>query len=139
MKNYIKAVFLIIVLLFLVTFGIKNNQLLRLNYYFEWHTIDFPLYILAYASIIIGIFIGMLIGINSRFQQRRKIKILEKDKEINKQIEKFANRIASGELNSSNTLIPFCNICKNIRKSKILCKIHKKAFPELKNCNICFD
>ena len=68
-----------------------------------------------------------------------KIKILEKDKEINKQIEKFANRIASGELNSSNTLIPFCNICKNIRKSKILCKIHKKAFPELKNCNICFD
>lgn len=77
MKNYIKAVFLIIVLLFLVTFGIKNNQPLRLNYYFEWHTIDFPLYILAYASIIIGIFIGMLIGINSRFQQRRKIKVLE--------------------------------------------------------------
>jgi predicted transcriptional regulator len=68
-----------------------------------------------------------------------KIKILEKDKEINKQIEKFASRIASGELNSSNTLIPFCNICKNIRKSKILCKIHKKAFPELENCNICFD
>jgi hypothetical protein len=56
MKNYIKAVFLIIVLLFLVTFGIKNNQPVRLNY----------------------IFIGMLIGINNRFQQRRKIKILEK-------------------------------------------------------------
>ena len=78
MKNYIKAVFLIIVLLFLVTFAIKNNQPIRLNYYFEWHTIDFPLYILAYASIVIGIFIGMLIGINYRFQQRRKIKILEK-------------------------------------------------------------
>ena len=78
MKNYIKAVFLIIVLLFLVTFGIKNNQPVRLNYYFEWHTIDFPLYILAYASVIIGIFIVMLIGINNRFQQRRKIKILEK-------------------------------------------------------------
>ena len=78
MKNYIKAVFLIIVLLFLVTFGIKNNQPVQLNYYFEWHTIDFPIYILAYASVIIGIFIGMLIGINSRFQQRRKIKILEK-------------------------------------------------------------
>ncbi|UCG06114.1 MAG: DUF1049 domain-containing protein [Desulfobacterales bacterium] len=78
MKNYIKAVFLIVILLFLVTFGIKNNQPLRLNYYFEWHTIDFPLYILAYASIIIGVFIGMLIGINNRFQQRRKIKVLEK-------------------------------------------------------------
>jgi predicted transcriptional regulator len=67
-----------------------------------------------------------------------KIKILEKDKEINKQIEDFAGRIASGELNSSNSLVPFCNICKNIRKSKILCSIHKKAFPGLEDCNICF-
>jgi len=78
MKNYIKAVLLIVVLLFLVTFGIKNIQPVRLNYYFEWHTIDFPLYILTYASVVIGIFIGMLIGINKSFQQRRKIKALEK-------------------------------------------------------------
>ena len=68
-----------------------------------------------------------------------KIKILEDDKKISKEIEEFAGRIASGELNSSNTLVPFCNICKSIRKSKILCKIHKKVFPELKECNICFD
>ena len=65
------------------------------------------------------------------------IKILEKDKEVNKQIENFASRIASGELDSSNSLIPFCNICKNIRKSKLLCSIHKKAFPELEDCRIC--
>jgi predicted transcriptional regulator len=67
-----------------------------------------------------------------------KIKLLEKNKDINEQIEEFAKRIASGELDSSKTLVPFCKICKNIRKSKILCKIHKKAFPELGNCDICF-
>ena len=67
-----------------------------------------------------------------------KIKILERDKSITKDIEEFAGRIASGELDSSNSLVPFCNICKNIRKNKILCKIHKKAFPGLENCDICF-
>ena len=67
-----------------------------------------------------------------------KIKILEKDEKINKEIENFASRIASGELNSFNALSPFCDICRSIRKSKVLCDIHKKAFPELENCKICF-
>jgi predicted transcriptional regulator len=66
------------------------------------------------------------------------IKSLETDKEINKQIEEFASRLASGELESLNALNAFCGICKNIRKSKILCEIHKKSFPELKDCKICF-
>jgi len=66
-----------------------------------------------------------------------KTKILGKNKEINKEIEDFASRIASGELNSLNALNSFCNICKNIRKSKILCDLHKKAFPELEDCKIC--
>jgi len=38
-----------------------------------------------------------------------KIKILEKDKKISKEIEIFASRIASGEVDSSNILVPFCN------------------------------
>ncbi len=66
-----------------------------------------------------------------------KIKILEKDKKISKEIEIFASRIASGEVDSSNILVPFCNICKKIRKSKTLCSIHKKSFPELGDCDIC--
>jgi predicted transcriptional regulator len=49
-----------------------------------------------------------------------KIKILESDKKISRQIEKFAGRIASGELDSSDNLVHFCNICKNIRKRNIL-------------------
>ena len=66
-----------------------------------------------------------------------KIKSLESNKEINKEIEEFASKIASGQLNSSNSLESFCNICRNIRKNKTLCEIHKKISPELKNCKIC--
>ncbi len=78
MKSYLKALFLIIILLFLVTFGIRNNQLIQLNYYFDFRTADFPLYLLVYGCATIGIFIGMLIGIASRLHQRKKIKILTK-------------------------------------------------------------
>jgi uncharacterized integral membrane protein len=78
MKSYIKAIGLIIILLFLVTFGIKNNQLIKLEYYFNYQTPQFPLYLLAYACATIGVFIGMLIGLINRFHQRKKIKILTK-------------------------------------------------------------
>lgn len=78
MKSYLKAIGLIIILLFLVTFGIRNNQLIQLNYYFDFRTVDFPLYLLAYGCATIGIFIGMLIGITSRLHQRKKVKMLTK-------------------------------------------------------------
>lgn len=79
MKGYLKATGLVIMLIFLVTFGIKNDQLVKLHYYFDLHSRDFPLYILAYGCTIIGIFIGMIIGLTNRFHQHKKIKVLEKE------------------------------------------------------------
>ena len=66
-----------------------------------------------------------------------KVKILERDVEINKKIEQFASKIASGQLDSLSALDSFCGICKAVRKSKTLCEIHRKSSPELKNCKIC--
>ena len=89
MKSYIKAAGLIIILLFLVTFGIKNNHNIQLNYYFEYRTIEFLLYILAYGCAVLGIFMGMLIGISHRFHQRKKVKVLTKlNNELKAKIEK---------------------------------------------------
>jgi predicted transcriptional regulator len=66
-----------------------------------------------------------------------KAKIFERDVEINKKIEQFASKIASGQLDSLSALDSFCNICKAVRKSKTLCEMHKKSSPELKDCKIC--
>jgi predicted transcriptional regulator len=68
-----------------------------------------------------------------------KIKSIEKDEGINKEIEIFVDRIASGDMNSLAALNSFCNICKLIRKRKFLCEIHMKASPSLKECRICLD
>ena len=89
MKSYIKAAGLIIILLFLVTFGIKNNHMIQLSYYMGYRSIDFPLYLLAYGCVVIGIFVGMLIGITNRFSQRKKVKVLTKlNNELKAKIEK---------------------------------------------------
>lgn len=68
-----------------------------------------------------------------------KIKILEKDDIVNREIEDFVDRIASGELKSIKILDSFCNICKTIRRRKLLCDIHIKVFPDLKECKICLE
>jgi len=66
-----------------------------------------------------------------------KIKSIEKDKDILNEIEKFSSKIASGELNAFSSLDAFCNICRLIRRKKMLCEHHVKYFPEMKDCNIC--
>ncbi len=79
MGGYFKAFVLLIVLVALVTFGIKNNELIRLHYYFDLNSMPLPLYGIVYAAIIIGIFIGMFVGISSRLSQRKKVKALQKE------------------------------------------------------------
>jgi len=79
MGTYLKAIILIIVLIFLITFGVKNNQPIRLYYYLNIETFGIPLYGLVYISIIIGIIIGMIIGISTRLGLRRKVKQLQRE------------------------------------------------------------
>jgi len=79
MAHYFKALLLVVVLVVLVTFGIQNNETVKLHYYFGMSSMPFPVYGIVYASILVGIFVGMLVGITSRFHQRKKLKALEKE------------------------------------------------------------
>ena len=79
MGKYLKAIMLVIVLLFLTTFGVKNNQPLQAHYYFNIQTSPIPLYGIVYISIIIGIVIGMLVGISSRFTLQGKVRTLQRE------------------------------------------------------------
>jgi uncharacterized integral membrane protein len=79
MGSYIKALLLLIVLVVLVTFGIKNNETMVLHFYFQFKSIPIPVYAVVYGSLIVGVFIGMIVGINARFTQRKKIRQLRKE------------------------------------------------------------
>jgi uncharacterized integral membrane protein len=78
MGSYIKAFFLIIALVVLVTFGIKNNETMILHFYSEMSSMPIPVWVVVYGSLIVGVFIGMIVGISVRFAQRKKLKELHK-------------------------------------------------------------
>jgi uncharacterized integral membrane protein len=79
MGSYIKATLLLIVIVVLVMFGIKNNETMVLQSYFQWSSPPIPIYAVVYGSLILGIIIGELVGISSRFSQRKKLKALQKE------------------------------------------------------------
>ncbi|MBW2437482.1 MAG: LapA family protein [Desulfobacterales bacterium] len=79
MGSYVKAILLLIVLVILVTFGINNLEPIRLHYYFGLSSMPLPIYGIVYGALLVGIFVGMLVGINSRFSQRKKIKLLQRE------------------------------------------------------------
>jgi uncharacterized integral membrane protein len=76
---YVKSIILIIILLFLITFGVRNSQPTQLHYYLNILTSPIPLYSIVYLSIVIGIIIGMIVGISSRVTLRRKVKHLQRE------------------------------------------------------------
>jgi uncharacterized integral membrane protein len=79
MGGYAKAVILIIILGFLVTFGIKNSQAVQLSYYFRSQGWNIPLYALVYGSVLIGVLAGVIMGLPKRISLRRQVKSLEKE------------------------------------------------------------
>ena len=79
MGTYVKSIILIIVLAFLVTFGIKNSQAVQLSYYFKTQGWSIPLYALIYVSVGLGVLLGMAVGLSRRMGLKRKIRPLEKE------------------------------------------------------------
>ena len=67
-----------------------------------------------------------------------KVKILEKDKKIMKMIKKLAKKIARGNMSSLKINSEFCEICKEIRKRKLICQLHKDIYPSLAPCSECY-
>jgi uncharacterized integral membrane protein len=87
---YVKSIILIIVLLFLITFGVKNNQPTLLSYYFNITTGAIPLYGIVYIATIIGIIIGMIVGISSRVALGRKARQVQREnRDLRERIEEL--------------------------------------------------
>lgn len=94
-KNYIKAVVLIIILFFLLTFGIKNSGSVSISYYFGLIDIMVPMYAVVYACLVLGVIIGLIIGFVCRMGIKRELKALEKEnKEIKSELAILSSKAA---------------------------------------------
>ena len=79
MGVYLKAIVIVLVLLFVTTFGVKNNEPVRLYYYFNVETFELPLFAMLYVCITIGIFIGMMVGISRRLNLGKTVRNLKRE------------------------------------------------------------
>jgi len=97
MGTYVKWILIIIILLFFITFGIKNSQSVYLSYYFDIENMELPLYGLAFISILLGIFVGIIIGITDRLALKRKVRDLTQD---NRGLQEEVTRLKASEESS---------------------------------------
>ena len=79
MGRFIKGLIFILIVLFLTTFGVKNNQLVQLKYYFNIMPFEIPLYAMVYILLVTGVVIGLFIGFSKRFNQSRTIRGLQRE------------------------------------------------------------
>jgi len=100
MGTYVKWIIIIIILLFFITFGVKNSQTVYLNYYFDIEAVELPLYGLVFISILLGIAAGMLIGLMDRLMLKRKVRSLAA--EVRKLQERSAGQEEAGSYSRSS-------------------------------------
>ncbi len=77
MRNYLKGALTVIVVVLIVTFAIKNNQAVQLNYYFNTLNIQLPAYALVFLNLFIGILLGIFIGWYRSLSLKRQLKQLK--------------------------------------------------------------
>lgn len=65
-----------------------------------------------------------------------KVKMLEKEPEIMNMIDDLTKDIVSG-MKPKQIHSRFCDICKSIRKNRVICSLHQESYPEIAPCSEC--
>jgi uncharacterized integral membrane protein len=76
--NYAKLIIFFFVFILAVSFAAENTQSVNLRYYFSLETPSFPMYLLMFIPLFIGIVVGSLVGLGSRLRLRNNVKKLKK-------------------------------------------------------------
>ena len=58
-----------------------------------------------------------------------EIRILEKDPKIIRMIEDLTKDISLGKIGAKKIQSRFCEICKTIRKKRLICDMHEDIYP----------
>ena len=66
-----------------------------------------------------------------------KVKLLEKYPKIMKMIDDLSRDMVHEKLKSKDLQVRMCGICKNVRKNKVICHLHKEMCPSIAPCSVC--
>ena len=77
--KFLKSIGTALLFLLAITFSLKNNEMVAIKYYFQLESLDLPLYLLVFFSVILGIFIGGIEGVIERVKSGNTIRKLKKE------------------------------------------------------------
>jgi len=77
--KFLKSIGTALLFLLAITFSLKNNEMVAIKYYFQLESLDLPLYLLVFFSVILGIFIGGMEGVIERVKSGNTIRKLKKE------------------------------------------------------------
>jgi uncharacterized integral membrane protein len=104
--NVIYTIIVAIVVLFIITFSVDNNDLVWLSYY-GYFKKQFPLYLIIFVSFLIGVIFTGFLGIIERFRQNRTINHLNKTiRDLHREIRAKENSFSAPPLKAGNATIP---------------------------------
>ncbi len=67
----------------------------------------------------------------------KRAKLLEGNTVVSSSIASAAKMLAKAKNPFESGIL--CTVCRDIRRSGILCRLHREAIPLLKNCNLCIE
>lgn len=74
----------------------------------------------------------------SHYAKGKRGKKFDLDREIKDEIQKFANELASS-IDERNSILKTCEFCIKVRKTELLCKLHKNLDSIPTGCNVCSE
>ena len=66
-----------------------------------------------------------------------KVKMLTGEKDIMEMINSLTKDIVDKKVNAREINRRFCEICKEIRKKRVICKLHEDMYPSIAPCEEC--
>ncbi|HDJ96677.1 MAG TPA: helix-turn-helix domain-containing protein [Candidatus Aenigmarchaeota archaeon] len=66
-----------------------------------------------------------------------KVKILAKNESVMRMIRELSKEIANDSIRPREICMRFCEICKVVRKEKLICELHESKYPAIAPCDIC--
>lgn len=78
-------------------------------------------------------------AVSQYFRESRgfKVKLLEKQPKIMEMIDDLTKDIAAERITPKEIQSRFCSICKNVRESKTICRLHEDIYPSIAPCSKC--
>lgn len=67
----------------------------------------------------------------------KNVKILRENNEVNKYLKKTAEDLIAKKARKYDIVLKFCDVCKVIRKTRVICRFHKGVVQGLTTCDIC--